>query len=63
MAGIVRVIDVSASLNQAAIIDLSKEVRRLPRLIALEQLELALKQGTVGITACALPRMMLRDEL
>lgn len=59
---LVRVIDVCLPLGKAAVAELSKDVRRLPRIIPLEQLETAIREGRVGVTTCALPRMMLREE-
>lgn len=63
IGGLVRVVDVCPPLGQAAIAELSKKARRLPQIIPLDKLESAIEQGRVGITTCALPRMMLREEL
>lgn len=60
--GLSRVVDVNQSLGQVAIVELSKDVRRIPRIISLSKLEAALGQGSVNITTCQLPRMMLREE-
>lgn len=59
---LVRVVDVYPQLGKAAIAELSKEVQRLPQIISLEQLEIAINEGRIGVTTCVLPRMMLRDE-
>lgn len=60
--GLVRVVDVYPPLDKVALAELSQKVRRLPQILSLEQLELAITEGKVGVTTCTLPRMMLRDE-